>query len=227
MKPFIITIISLLLVFGVGAFIMSGSAQATEKPNYSVVSEDGKIEIRQYPTMLLAEVTVDGDRRTANNRGFRKLAAFIFGDNVSQDKVAMTSPVVSKPKTEKIAMTSPVVSKPKSESIDMTSPVVRTEAPDGRWTVNFMMPSKYTMETLPKPTDPDIRIFESAPYRTVSIRYNGNNNTKNIAKHEAKLRAYIAENGLDVEGTPEYAGYDAPWVPGPMKRNEVHFRLAD
>ena len=173
--------------------------------------------------MILAEVTVRGDRRKANNRGFRKLAAFIFGDNVSQNKVAMTSPVMSKP--EKIAMTSPVVSTPKT--IDMTAPVTRSLEEDGRWTVNFMMPSQYSMETLPKPTDPDIRIFKTEPYRTVSIRYNGNNTTKNIAKHEAKLRSYIETNNLSVHLTPEYAGYDAPWVPGPMKRNEVHFRLKD
>ena len=119
---------------------MSGTASATEKPDYTVVQEDGKFEIREYPPMILAEVTVDGDRRKANSRGFRKLAAFIFGDNVSQDKVAMTSPVVSKP--EKIAMTSPVVSKP--EKIDMTAPVTSTLEEDGRWVVNFMMPSEYS-----------------------------------------------------------------------------------
>lgn len=164
--------------------------------------------------MILAEVTVEGDRRRANSRGFRKLAAFIFGDNVSQDKVAMTSPVVSRPETN-------------NETIDMTTPVTRSLEEDGRWTVNFMMPSEYSMETLPKPIDPDIRIFKTEPYRTVSIRYNGNNTTKNIVKHEGKLRTYIEEQDFAVSGTPEYAGYDAPWVPGPMKRNEVHFRLAN
>lgn len=223
MKIIIICLAAFAVIFGIGIFIMSGSASATEKPNYTVIETDGKFETREYPPMILAEVTVEGDRRTANNRGFRKLAAFIFGDNVSQDKVAMTSPVISKP--QKIAMTSPVVSSP--EKIDMTSPVTRSLDEDGRWTVNFMMPSEYSMETLPKPTDPDIRIFKTDSYRTVSIRYNGNNNSKNIAKHEAKLRAYIEEQNLSVEASPEYAGYDAPWVPGPMKRNEVHFRIKD
>lgn len=212
MKILLITLITAMAIIGIGGTIMAGSASATETPDYSVVKTDGAFEIREYPSMLLAEVTVDGDRRSANNRGFRKLAAFIFGDNISKDKVAMTSPVVSTPK---------------SEAIEMTSPVVRTQDPNGLWTVNFMMPSKYTLETLPKPTDPDIRIFESEPYRTVSIRYNGNNTTKNIAKHEAKLREFIEAQALKVEGMPQYAGYDAPWVPGPFKRNEVHFRLSE
>ena len=210
MKLILICLSAFVVIVGGGLFVMSGSASATEKPNYTIVKTDGKIEIRDYPPMILAEVRVEGDRRTANSRGFRKLAAFIFGDNASQDKVAMTSPVVSRP-----------------EKIDMTAPVTRTLEEDGRWSVNFMMPSKYTLETLPKPTDPDIRIFETDPYRTVSIRYNGNNTTKNIATHEAKLIQYVKERGLAVVGTPEYAGYDAPWVPGPFKRNEIHFRLKD
>ncbi len=187
---------------------MTGSASATETPDYTVVKSDKAFEIRVYPSMILAEVTVAGDRRQVNSLGFRKLASFIFGDNVSRDTVAMTSPVVSKP-----------------EKIDMTSPVVRTMDPEGRWTVNFMMPSEYSMTTLPVPTDPDIRIFKTVPYRTVSIQYNGNNSTENIAKHEAKLRVYVSEHALDAVGAPEYAGYDAPWVPGPLKRNEIHFRL--
>lgn len=210
MKFILICLSAFVVIVGGGLFVMSGSASATEKPNYTIVKTDGKIEIRDYPPMILAEVRVEGDRRTANSRGFRKLAAFIFGDNASQDKVAMTSPVVSRP-----------------EKIDMTAPVTRTLEEDGRWSVNFMMPSKYTLETLPKPTDPNIRIFETDPYRTVSIRYNGNNTTKNIATHEAKLIQYVKERGLAVVGTPEYAGYDAPWVPGPFKRNEIHFRLKD
>lgn len=223
MKLIFVSISTFAVLIGIGFFIMSGSASATEKPNYTIIKADGDFEIREYPPMILAEVTVEGNRRTANTRGFRKLAAFIFGDNVSQKKVAMTSPVMSKP--EKITMTSPVVSSP--QTIDMTLPVTRSLEEDGRWSVNFMMPSEYTMETLPKPTDYDIRIFQSEPYRTISIRYNGNNSTKNIAKHETKLRAYIEAQKLVVSGRPEYAGYDAPWVPGPMKRNEVHFRLAN
>ena len=222
MKLIIASFSTFMVVIGIGLLIMSGSASATEKPDYTVIKTDGNFEIREYPSMILAEVTVEGDRRTANTRGFRKLAAFIFGDNQSQNKVAMTTPVMSKP--EKIKMTSPVVSSP--VITDMTSPVTRSLEEEGRWTVNFMMPNKYTMETLPKPNDPDIRIFKSEPCRTVSIRFNGNNSTKNIVKNETKLRAYIDEQELVVSGTPEYAGYDAPWVPALMKRNEVHFRLA-
>ena len=239
MKITIAIIIGLILVLGLGFLMSQGSAAAVEKPDYTVVQEDEKFELREYPSMLLAEVQVTGDRKTAANRGFRKLAGFIFGDNVagaddSSAKIAMTSPVVQKPKSEKIAMTSPVMQKPTSEKIAVTSPVVQTPnsgdtnsgADAESWTVNFMMPSEYSMETLPKPTDTDIRLFESAPYMTASVRFSGLGKKKALLKNEAKLREWITASNLEIMSGPEYAFYDAPFVPGFLRRNEVHFRVA-
>ncbi|MEP3892327.1 MAG: heme-binding protein [Hellea sp.] len=193
------------------SFLLGANAMATEKPDYTVVKTEGKFEIREYPPMLLAEVKVTGDRGQAANRGFRKLAAFIFGDNQPNAKIAMTSPVTQKPKSEKIAM---------------TAPVMQTPEQDGQWTINFMMPSEYSMESLPKPTDPDIRIFESNPYRKVSIRFSGRGKMKSLKKHQAKLDDFVAAQGLKITGGPEYAFYDAPFVPPFLRRNEVHYRLA-
>jgi len=109
----------------------------------------------------------------------------------------------------------------------MTSPVVRIPNEDGRWTINFMMPSQYTLATLPKPTDPDIRVYQSEPYRTVSVRFNGTTSTANVARHELELREFIKANDMSVEPTPQYLGYDAPWVPAPMRRNEILFKMTD
>lgn len=202
-----------ILIFLILALTISigGRAMATEKPNYTVIMEDGKFEVRDYPPMILAEVKVTGDRDQAANRGFRKLAAFIFGDNTPNAKIAMTAPVVQTPESDKIAM---------------TSPVVQTPDADGKWTVNFMMPSEYTMKTLPKPTDGDIRIFKTEPYRTVSIRFSGRSRMNNLNKHQAKLDEFVAANDLKIVGGPEYAFYDAPFVPPMLRRNEVHYRLA-
>ena len=202
-------LISLALVL---SFLVGAEAMATEKPNYNVVMTEGKFEVREYPSMLLAEVKVTGDRGEAANRGFRKLAAFIFGDNLPNAKIAMTSPVTQTPKSERIAM---------------TAPVMQTPVKNGEWTVNFMMPSEYSMETLPKPTDPDIRIFKSKPYRTVSIRFSGRGKMKSLKKHQAKLDDFVMAQGLKIMGGPEYAFYDAPFVPPFLRRNEVHYRLTD
>ena len=194
------------------SFLVGAEAMATEKPDYNTVMTEGKFEVREYPSMLLAEVKVTGDRGEAANRGFRKLAAFIFGDNLPNAKIAMTSHVTQTPKSEKIAM---------------TAPVMQTPIKNGEWTVNFMMPSEYSMETLPKPTDSDIRIFKSKPYRTVSIRFSGRGKMKSLKKHQAKLDDFVAAQGLKITGGPEYAFYDAPFVPPFLRRNEVHYRLID
>jgi len=245
MKIILAVTIGLILVLGLGFLVRQGSASATEKPDYTVLKEEGSFELRNYPPMLLAEVQVSGDRRTAANRGFRKLASFIFGDNVaesstdkSSSKIAMTAPVMQTPRSEKIAMTSPVVQTPQSEKIAMTAPVVQTPNRDAdieesnpsadaaQWTINFMMPSEYTMETLPKPTDADIRLFESEPYMTASVRFSGLGKKKALMKNEAKLREWIDANNHQIISGPEYAFYDAPFVPGFLRRNEVHFRVA-
>ena len=207
-------ILSLSLIFTLG---WGNKAMAIEKPDYSVTLSEGKFEVRDYPEMLLAEVTVTGDRDQAANRGFRKLAAFIFGDNQPNAKIDMTSPVMQTPQNDK---------EPKSEKIAMTAPVMQTPDENGQWVVNFMMPSEYSMETLPKPTDEDIRIFKSAPYQTVSIRFSGRGTMKNLNKQRAKLDAFVAAQGLEVTGEPEFAFYNPPIVPPMFRRNEVHYRVA-
>jgi len=175
--------------------LMSAKSHATELPDYTVVSSDGAIEIRDYPSLLIAEVTVSGDRGQAGGRAFRKLAGFIFGGNDSES------------------------------SIKMTAPVVQTPQEDGRWVINFMMPSKFTKSNLPRPNDADIRIRETEPVQTVSLRFNGRAGAQSLARHNKQLMDYAASKNLSLDGEPYYAFYDAPMVPGPFRRNEVHIRL--
>ena len=193
-------------------------AMAIEKPDYTVAMSEGKFEIRDYPEMLLAEVTVSGDRNQAANRGFRKLAAFIFGDNQPNSKIAMTSPVTQTPQE---------VQDLKNQKIAMTAPVMQVPDENGQWLVNFMMPSEYSMDTLPKPIDEDIRIFKTEPYRTVSIRFSGRGTMKNLQKQQDKLDIFVKEQGLTVSGEPEYAFYNPPIVPPMFRRNEVHYRVTE
>lgn len=84
----------LAVIMGLGM----GMAQAQthngyETPAYKVERADGAVEVRLYEPFVLAEVTVQGDRREAIGRGFRILAGYIFGGNAEEQKVAMTAPV--------------------------------------------------------------------------------------------------------------------------------------
>jgi hypothetical protein len=118
---------------GLGTITWSAVASNVETPDYTVSSKSGNLEIREYGPTIVAEATVEGERDQAIQRGFRIIADYIFGNNLSSTKVAMTAPVIQQ-SSEKIAMTAPVIQQAKGTS----------------WNVRFVMPSKYTIETLPK-----------------------------------------------------------------------------
>jgi len=75
--------------------------------------------------------------------GFRQLAGYIFGGNTTRSSIAMTAPVMDTAKA--------------SENIAMTAPVMDTLSNSGKHIVAFTMPSKYTLENLPKPDNANIR----------------------------------------------------------------------
>ncbi len=83
----------LLVVIIMAAF--SGTWMSrVEQPEYNVIHSKDDIEIRDYKPMILAQVEVAGERRSAISEGFKVLAAYIFGKNISNEKMAMTAPVM-------------------------------------------------------------------------------------------------------------------------------------
>ena len=139
---------------GLVCLLASGAAMAAEEPSYTLVERVGSIEIRDYPGLIHAEVTVRGDRQTATRRGFQPLANYIFGGNQPREDIAMTAPVTASRSGQSIAMTAPVTSEPAGE---------------GEWVVSFIMPSEWTMETVPVANDPDVRLREAPPLRVLRL----------------------------------------------------------
>lgn len=184
---------------------LSLSAKATEEPPHQTLVKEGKFELRQYEPTLVAEVEITGDMRRAGNSGFRPLADFIFGNNTARSKIEMTAPVT----------------RVKSEKIEMTAPVTRTMTDSDAWTVAFVMPSEWTMETLPVPNNPDVSIREVPGELMAIVQFSGIGREQTFETKQIALEAWIADQGFEVIGPPRYAGYDAPWVPGPFRRNEV------
>jgi effector-binding domain-containing protein len=176
----------------------------TETPNYSVIRKEKDIELRQYPAHIKAEVDItETTYKKALYKGFNVLAGYIFGNNIKAEKIAMTTPVqVSQ--SQKIAMTKPV-----------------TITGDGNYTMAFIMPSEYTLETLPIPKEDGIR-FTSIPQHTMAaIRFSGFFQEAKIKKSKQRLREWIEKEELETEGDVIVAGYNPPWVPGFLARNEV------
>lgn len=81
-----------LVLFGLNSFYMA----KIEKPTYKVEKElEGGIEIRVYDSMVVAKTLLPGASFDSyGSHGFRSVASYIFGNNQSQTKIAMTSPVV-------------------------------------------------------------------------------------------------------------------------------------
>lgn len=196
----------------VGAVAVRAATNDTEEPDFKVISSEGDFEIRQYEPMIVAQTTVIGERDKAINSAFGIIADYIFGNNISSQKVAMTAPVTQQ-KSEKIAMISPVTQQASDEGTDNS------------WEVRFVMPSKYTMETLPTPNNPAVTLMEVTGKRVAAIRYSGDAKQKDVEAHRSKLMAFLNEKGLMPVGTPTYAFYDAPWMPGFMRRNEVMIEI--
>ena len=204
-------------VGAVGAYAQYRNS--VDEPAYTTVSEDGDFQLREYDPMIVAEVTHTGDRRPALNAGFRRLAAYIFAQDRPGKEIAMTSPVIQDQEA-KIAMTSPVMQDQGAE-IAMTSPVMQDgDNTAGSWRTRFVMPAEYTMETLPTPPE-DITLTEVPSRKVAAIRFSGRGSTADLSNKEIELRNWIAEQGLTPAGPEEFAFYDAPMVPPPLRRNEV------
>ena len=188
---------------------LSGTIMSqVEQPKYKVLESQGDIEIREYAPMIVAEVEVRGERMKALNQGFRLIADYIFGNNWSSTKIPMTAPV-TQGAGEKIAMTAPVTQ----------------EGSGDTWKVRFVMPEEYTLDTLPKPKNEDVRLIANPAKRVVVIRFSGFNTDKNLSTYRKKLLRYIADHDLSVHGQPTTAFYNPPWTLPFLRRNEIMVEL--
>jgi hypothetical protein len=196
-----------LLITTVTALLVTGAinAMAIEEAEYSVIKKDHHFEIRDYAPHIIAETVVKGNLKDAGNIAFKKLFRYISGDNRSRDKVSMTAPVSQKPKGEKIEMTAPVAQQRDQES----------------WVVSFMMPSEYTIKTLPEPEDNEIRLRQVPARRMAAIRYSGFWSEEGYLRHKSELESWVHKMGLTVVGVPIWARYNPPFMPWFMRRNEI------
>lgn len=190
-------------------FVVGGKiASAVEQPKYQVLSSDDNVEIRQYGPVVVGQVVTRGERQSALRDGFRLLADYIFGNNTSRREIAMTAPVTQQ-KGEKIPMTAPVMQKEK----------------DGEWTVQFVMPAKYSLDTLPQPNNDAVRLVQVPAKTYAVVRFSGLASANNIRRHEMELEAYLRRQNLTQAATPVYAFFNPPWTLPFMRRNEIMVEL--
>jgi len=202
--------IALCSVLLIGCAMIGPIMSDVEHPKYEVISSLHNIEIRQYAPMFIAEVEVKGERIDAIGDGFRLLADYIFGNNKVEHDIAMTHPVQQQA-NENIAMTAPVQQQLSGQA----------------WKVSFVMPSEYTLVTLPKPNNDRVNLIEIPKKKFIVIQFSGMNSTDNVVRHEKKLLQHIKENQIQITSSPKYAFYNPPWTLPMMRRNEVMIEIVD
>lgn len=205
---FLLTLSTLL-----SGLLWTGSLMATEEPKFESLRKEDNFEVRRYAPLIVAETVVEGDMDSASRRGFRLIADYIFGNN---ERIAMINPVVAEPqgKAEKIAMTAPVSIEPENADRNRI-------AGAQRWRVHFVMPSQYTLASLPKPLNPQVTLREVPAQTFAVLTYSGLNTEKRVQDKTDQLLDWLKAQGVETIGKPQLARYDPPWTLPFLRRNEI------
>jgi|TARA_B110000438_G_scaffold225940_1_gene220080 hypothetical protein len=197
----IVVVIGIILI---SAIAVGPIMSRVETPAYEVIKSQGKIEIRQFGPMIIAEVQVQGERADAISKGFRLLADYIFGNNTTRQNIAMTAPVQQRESTQ----------------IAMTAPIQQHSTKDS-WLVSFVMPSEYSMESLPEPKNDRVTLKKIPSQQFIVITFSGTSSDENVREHEEELIEFTKANNISVTGRSKYAFYNPPWTLPLLRRNEV------
>jgi hypothetical protein len=177
--------------------ILNTNIMANEEPDYIVLKKESEIEIRQYKNFLTASIEMEGDRKEAIGKGFRSLFKYISGENKNKENISMTIPVMQK------------------------------SSGGNKWNISFVVPKKFELKDVPQPDNGNIQIKNNSDLKVIAITFSGLFSDGNIQENETKLRNYIKEKVIKIEEPAIYAGYNAPWTPWFLKRNEVMFKLVN
>ncbi|MGB5395939.1 MAG: heme-binding protein [Gammaproteobacteria bacterium] len=180
-----------------------------EEATYTVAIKQDNFELRDYDPMIIVETTIDDDFENAGSQAFRRLFAYISGDNVANSEIAMTAPVIADP-----AGTSP------GTDIAMTAPVLQ-EYSMGGWRYAFVLPADFTLETAPKPLDDNVKLAAVAGKKVAVIQFSGFWSEESMQDKTSALNDWISANNLTSTSEPRWAGYNPPWTIPFLRRNEV------
>ena len=198
----------------VGAALLGGAAfyyfreRAQEEPDFRALESDGDHQIRDYPALTVAETVVTGPRRDALDRGHRILADYLAARSRGGDELPMLNPVIQD-------SGAPMASDPPLFDDDL----------EGAWRTRVVMPAGRSADDLPDPPA-GVGLVELPARKVAVVRFSGRWTDALLAEQEDRLRGWLAKRGVNFRGEPEYAFYNSPMTPGPLRRNEVWLALS-
>jgi hypothetical protein len=168
---------------------------AYESAEYAVLESHSPFETREYPDLMMATTNMQFESQ-GDDGSFMRLFQYISGGNDPEQKVAMTTPVFMAP-----------------------------EANGTHARMGFVIPKKVAALNIPEPSNVNVHIQKRVGGRFAVIRFAGQMTNESVARAEVNLRKWMNDKGLIGDGDAEFAGYDPPWTPGPLRRNEILIRL--
>lgn len=179
--------------------------KATPGPDYRVLVSDGDLQIRSYPAIKVAETVVPGPRKEALSEGFRILADYIFAKSRPGEKLPMTAPVMQDGGN-------PMASDPPRFDDEV----------EGGWRVRFVMPEGHDLPAPPA----GVALIDVPARRVGAATFYGTAHDDRLKAAEDRLRGWLSRHGEDeVRSEPEFAFYNSPMIPPPLRRNEVLLAL--
>lgn len=177
-------------------------------------------QIRKYGKRFACETEFPMDGN--DGLGFRALAGYIgVGTDPQNDGgkgIAMTAPVVTE--------------KSKGKPIAMTAPVVTDTSGGDKKKMAFILPAEYdSMDKIPKPTNPNVKISEIPSSTGVAHTFSGSCNDEKAKSKVQKLIHQLKEDGVDLDEkttleTFELWQFHPPFTISMFRKNEIWIDLA-
>jgi hypothetical protein len=183
---------------------------STESVAYTVVAQVGDVELRRYPSVVLAETVATSEREA-----FGRLFRYIGGDNVAADELPMTAPVEVDGDGTSIPMTARVEQGTGVETGHVDG------GDESGVRMAFYLPEEYDIDSAPQPTDDEVTL-RAVPERTLAVRqFSWRPTDGRVARESNRLLETLEAAVVPITGEPFYMGYDAPWTLPFLRRNEV------
>ena len=174
-----------------------GLIMAIETPTFKLLEKNGNIEIRVYDSMVIAKTLIEESYDSPLSEGFRRIVKYILGGNEKEMSISMTAPVISK----------------------------KSKKSPGLYEVSFVMPKKYSLEDLPKPTLSSVKLEKANLGKVICIKFGGWATEKRVERYQADLVKSISAMGLESKGDFLVAQYNSPWAIPPFRKNEILIQL--
>jgi len=168
----------------------------TEQMPYTVTAQRDGYELRHYDRAIFVQVTVTGNAEQAATAGFGPLVRYISGDNHSNTRMAMTSPVLQESSTHETHV------------------------------VSFVLPADVDISQIPVPRNSVVSTAVMDARDMAARTYIGRWTNEKFRKNADELAQQLAHDGLKTIGTPAWARYDPPWTLPFLRRNEVLIEVA-